>query len=396
MTKGCFVFRSFFFAGFECATGFNASGDWIDQVSATHHDKHADEDYQRLRDVGIYAAREAIRWPLVDRRRQYDFSSVEPFLQASRNYGIDVIWDLFHYGYPEDIDIFSNAFPERFADYCYAAAKHLCPQSDGVCYFTPVNEPSFFAWAGGDAGRFAPHCRGRSQELKVQVIRAAIAGINAIRSVMPEARMINVDPICRIVPPIDRPDLAAEAEHYNQNVVFEAWDMLSGRLFPELGGSREHLDIVGVNYYWTNQWEIGKPEVALFEDDPRLASLRTLIHGVWERYGGELLITETAHVNEKRAGWINYIAEEAEALLDEGVPLRGICLYPILGMPEWHEPERWTPMGLWDIVHRQATLCRELCNPMFEALRLAQRLEVNHWLRRQQPTPMPPTVVVEP
>lgn len=378
------MFRSFFFAGFECATGYNARGEWIDQICATHHDKHVDEDYKRLHEVDIYAAREAVRWPLVDRRGQYDFSSVDPFVDASRKYGIDVVWDLFHYGYPEDIDIFSEAFPKRFADYCYAAAKHLCPRSDSICYFTPVNEPSYLAWAGGDVARFAPHCRGRSQELKIQLIRAAIAGINAIRAVVPNARIVNVDPICRMVAPLDQPELAAQAEYYSEHVVFESWDMLCGRILPELGGSREHLDIVGINYYWTNQWEMAREEVALPEDDPRLVPLRALVRKVWERYAGELLITETAHVNEKRAGWLEYVAKEAEAMLEEGIPLRGVCLYPILGMPEWHDPERWTPMGLWDIVDNRQTLSRELCSPMYEALRFAQRLEVRHWLYRQQ------------
>ena len=104
------MFRSFFFAGFEGATGYNQRGDWFDQVAATHHDRHADADYRRLRDVGILAAREAIRWPLVDQRGRYDFSSVRPFVEASRRYGVDVIWDLFHYGYPEDLDPFSDEF----------------------------------------------------------------------------------------------------------------------------------------------------------------------------------------------------------------------------------------------------------------------------------------------
>src|SRR4051812_37577105 len=256
------MFRSFFFAGFECATGFNARGDWIDQVSATHHDKHADEDYARLTEVGIHAAREAVRWPLVDRRGHYDFSSVEPFLCASQKHEIDVIWDLFHYGYPEDLDIFSEDFIGRFADYCYATAKHLCPFSE-TCYFTPINEPSYFSWAAGDMARFAPHCRGRARELKVQLIRAAIAGINAIWSASPQARIVNVDPVCRVVAPGDRPDLVGAAEAYNEQAVYEGWDMLCGRLLPELGGSRKHLDIVGVNYYWTNQWELGRDEVAL-------------------------------------------------------------------------------------------------------------------------------------
>jgi len=169
-----------------------------------------------------------------------------------------------------------------------------------------------------------------------------------------------------------------EAEAYNERAVYEGWDMLCGLLRPEWGGSRKHLDIVGVNYYWTNQWELGRDEVALAETDPRLLPLRELVGRVWKRYGGELLITETAHVSEKRAGWIDYVAQEAEALLDEGIPLRGVCLYPILGMPEWHEPERWTSMGLWDLVLNQQTLSREICSPMYEALRFAQRLEERH------------------
>jgi hypothetical protein len=376
------MFRSFFIAGFECATGFNARGDWIDQVSATHHDKHADEDYCRLKDVGIFAAREAVRWPLVDRRGKYDFASLEPFLAASHKHNIDVIWDLFHYGYPEDLDIFSDEFVRRFADYCYEAAKHLCPFSE-TCYFTPINEPSYFSWAAGDAARFAPHCRGRATELKVQLIRAAIQGINAIWSVAPHARIVNADPLCRVVAPADKPEMAPAAEIYNDRAVYECWDMLCGRVLPELGGSRKHLDIVGVNYYWTNQWELGRDEVALDEADPRLVPLRTLIAQVSRRYGGDLLITETSHVSEKRAGWIEYVANEAEALLDDGIPLGGVCLYPILGMPEWHEPERWTAMGLWDIVHTQQALNREICSPMYEALRFAQRLEERHRLLRE-------------
>ena len=62
------------------------------------------------------------------------------------------------------------------------------------------------------------------------------------------------------------------------------------------------------------------------------------------------------HVGEQRAPWLFEAAFAAEALLLEGVQLRGLCLYPILGMPEWHEPDVWTPMGLWDpVCHRDAT-----------------------------------------
>jgi hypothetical protein len=60
------------------------------------------------------------------------------------------------------------------------------------------------------------------------------------------------------------------------------------------------------------------------------------------------------------------------------VPLRGVCLYPILGMPEWHAPHVWALMGLWDLVRGQSTLHRQLFSPMLDALRVAQRLEGAH------------------
>jgi hypothetical protein len=369
------LFRSFFFAGFEGTACYNARHEWIDQIVSTEHDHQLDGDYRRLREVGLCATREAIRWPLVDRHGRHDFSSAQPFLEASRRHGLEVIWDLFHYGYPADLDPFSDEFVRRFAAYCHAAARFVDAHTDGTCYFTPVNEPSFFAWAGGEVGRFAPHCRGRGSELKVALVRAAIAGINAIHDAVPAARIVNVDPLCRVVPPAADAQRRSEVHDFNHRAVFEAWDMIAGRVRPELGGSRRHLDIIGVNYYWTNQWELGREERPLGLDDPRRLPLATLLRRVWQRYHADFLLTETAHVGDMRSIWMRCMAEECEELLDDGVPLRGACLYPILGMPEWHEPETWTRMGLWDVVPRGGRLERVAHEPMLEGLRAAQRLE---------------------
>jgi beta-glucosidase/6-phospho-beta-glucosidase/beta-galactosidase len=369
------LFESFFFAGFEGTMAINVHGQWIDQITATAHDRHADEDYRRLREVGLFAARDSIRWPRVDQRGRCDFSSARPLVEASRRHGIAVIWDLFHYGYPSDLDPFTDEFVKRFAGYCYEAALFIRAHQDGPYYFTPVNEPSFLAWAGGEVARFAPHRRGIGPELKVALVRAAIAGINAIHAAVPNARIVNVDPICRVVAPRDANVPHGDAMDFNRRAVFEAWDMLSGRLYPELGGSRDHLDIVGVNYYWTNQWEIGHEQQPLALDDPRRVSLATLLRRVWKRYGGELLLTETAHADDMRPIWLTRVAEQCEQLLNEGVPLRGACLYPILGMPEWHEPATWTRMGLWDLHPAADTYERRPYEPMLHALREAQRLD---------------------
>src|SRR5689334_6452350 len=101
------VFESFFFAGFEGTAGWNRAGEWIDQIVATQHDRFVDDDYGRLRHVGLLGARESVRWPLVDHGGRYDFDSLLPFVRASRRHGIPVLWDLFHFGYPPDVDLFS-------------------------------------------------------------------------------------------------------------------------------------------------------------------------------------------------------------------------------------------------------------------------------------------------
>jgi len=363
------MFRSFFLAGFECATGYNRHKQWIDQVEATQHDKYLADDFERVKRAGIHTVREGVRWPLTDKRGKYDFAHLEQIIRAAREKEIDVIFDLFHYGYPADVDLFSEQTAERFADYCHAVARYVVRHHDGPFYFTPVNEPSFMAWAAGEAGLFAPHATGRGPELKYSLIRSAIAGTNAIWDVIPEAQIINVDPVCHVVP--RKPEDEEAAFHYNNRVVFESLDMLAGKLSPELGGSDRHLGTIGINYYWNNQWELGGD--TLPDDDERRVPLREILRTVHDRYDTNIFIGETAHAGEMRADWLTYATLEVISLLEDDVPVHGICLYPVLGMPEWHSRDEWTQMGLWDLIKGDnGKLERRLHIPAFDALVEAQ------------------------
>jgi hypothetical protein len=88
------------------------------------------------------------------------------------------------------------------------------------------------------------------------------------------------------------------------------------------------------------------------------------------------MITETSHIGDKRGPWLREVLCCSEELLGEGLPLRGVCLYPILGMPEWHDREVWTPMGLWDPQqHKNPGAGRVLCQPMADALQSRERVE---------------------
>ena len=83
------MFRSFWQTGFELASHINGLGACVDMLAATQHVEPADADYARLRTVGIQAARDGVRCPLVERQGQDEFSSVAPVMAATAPAGRD-------------------------------------------------------------------------------------------------------------------------------------------------------------------------------------------------------------------------------------------------------------------------------------------------------------------
>jgi beta-glucosidase/6-phospho-beta-glucosidase/beta-galactosidase len=344
------LFRSFWLAGFESACHINRDGARLDLVCATQHDRELEADYARVRELGFRTVRESVRWHLVDRGRRLDFSTVRPMLEAARREGVQILWTLCHYGWPDDVDLLSAGFIERFARYCGAMARLVSETGDEVPFYTPINEISFFAWAAGEVGYMHPFLRGRGAELKRQLVRAAIAGMEAVLQVEPRARFIHVDPLIHVVTPTGHPELARAAADQRASQ-FDTWDMLAGGLHPEVGGRPGYLDVIGVNFYHANEWEY--PDRRLrWEDrprDPRWIPLRLLLAEVHTRYGRPMLISETSHFGAGRGRWLREVAEEANAARAAGVPLEGLCLYPVIDRPDWDDPMHWHNSGLWDL-----------------------------------------------
>lgn len=369
MTSHPGIFPTFFLSGFECSTFL-----WKDRrrrnlVAETRHDSHAMEDYRILHDLGIAVAREGIPWPLVDRQGRLDFSSVDVLINAMNANKMIPIWDLCHYGYPDDLDPFSPAFTERFATYCRATAQYVVPRVRGPHFFTPINEITFFSFCGGEWGWVAPYCNSREDRMRLRVAlcRAAIAGAKAIREVDPEARMVHMDPLVHVVAPRDRPDQIEAARHETCVDTFLAWDMLCGREHPELGGSPEILDIVGANNYSFGQMEYREhgPHAALAPDDDRIVPLCEMLDSVWQRYRRPMIIGETSGMGAGRADWLCDVMEESLAAVERGMDLQGICLFPAVDMPDWHTGA-WLHNGLCDLVEQNGDL-RRVPDPAYVA-----------------------------
>jgi beta-glucosidase/6-phospho-beta-glucosidase/beta-galactosidase len=382
------LFDSYFLGGFECSTHRRRRGRRLDLLAMTGHDRAVAQDYRWMVQHGIRTVRDGLRWHLIETSSgRYDWSSFLPMLHASRDVGVQVIWDLCHYGWPDDIDIWTPAFVERFSRFAGAVARLIRDETDATPFFCPVNEISYWAWAGAEVARFNPLSRRRGSELKQQLVRAAIAAIEAIWSVDSRARIVQVDPVIHIIARADRPQDRKPAEDHRR-AQFQAWDMLAGRLWPGLGGQPKYLDILGVNYYSTNQWFLGGGTIELGR--PRYRPFREILAEVYERYKRPLFVAETGAESEARAPWLRYVGGEVRAAVEAGIPVEGICLYPITDYPGWTNG-RHCRVGLLGLLDRQGR--RAVYQPLADELSRQQAMFDGLFRNREQRGDMADVVV---
>ena len=316
-------FRSFFAGGFECATHRRPDRQQIDVIHRTRHDVLAETDYRLLQQVGIATVRDGLRWHRIEQQPGvYDWSSFLPMLQASISTGTQVIWDLCHWGLPHDIDIFSPAFSDRFAAYARAAALLIRAHTDTVPFF------------------------------------------HAIRGVSPAARFIQPEPIINIAADPNKPEESVAADRHTA-AQYEAWDWLqAGNSETESG-----LDIIGINYYWNNQWIHQGERASLGHLQHR--PLHQMILEVWNRYRRPIFISETGAESGAGAGWLGYVSAEIRQALRHGVDLVGLCFYPVMDYPGWDD-DRHCGCGLIEI--SEDWTARQLRPDLVAELRSQQRL----------------------
>ncbi len=357
-------FSSFWMGGYEGADHINGRGEHLDMVRATGHADRLDQDYRRARLLGIRTVRESIGWRLTEvADGQFDFSRAIAMAMAAQRQGVQILWTLMHYGVPPGLTLLDDALVPRFARFAAEAARVLAPLCPGPRFYTPINEISFLSWAASASDAMGPagsppearqpdleeDSRVSGFQIKRRLVRAALAGIRAIREVDPQARFLHVEPVVHVVPPPDQPEFRTQADRISA-FQWQAFDMLAGRMEPELGGHPEALDCLGLNHYHSSQWETpSEKRLAWHLRDPRRQPLADLLEAVWRRYHRPLIVAETGHIGVGRAAWLQEIAGEAQRAHARGVPLGGVCLYPMLDRPDWHDSRVWHRSGLWHV-----------------------------------------------
>lgn len=337
-TESSSPYQSFWMGGFEGADHINAKQDRLDMVQGSGHDVHLKEDYSRLSQMGIRTVRESIGWRTVrpTLNDAHDVTRILEFAKAAKREGIQIIWTFMHYGTPEGVTLEDDSFIDHFVDYAVKMAHVLKPFSK-TPIFNLINEISYLSWAVAHTDFMHPYRDPLDgYEIKQRLVKAVVKAATEIKKMIPGARFLHVEPIMHVAAPIDKPELTEEAEKF-KSYQWQTFDLL---------WDAGMLDLIGVNYYYNGQIEFNGEALCWKTPDPRRIPFSKMLEAVWERYGQPLIISETGHFDDERAKWLDEVLGEVKQALDAGIPVQGVCIYPILDRPCWHDPDMFIRTGL--------------------------------------------------
>lgn len=342
------TFNSFFMAGFECADHINKHGLRINLQKITQHDLRIYEDYERLKDLNIAVVREGICWSEIEKEPYvFDFSRLIPFYEVAKQNQIQIIWDLCHFGFPDDLSPLHPQFTSRFEALAKQFCLFHCQYSSAPLWVIPINEISFLSWLSGEAQGTVPFATNNGWEIKYDLCKASIAAIKIIRDILPSAKILVAEPLIKVHDSIENPNPEQAQEHHEYQ--YQAVDILLGKICPELGGQPDMIDFIGINYYSNNQWTIDRETLVWPDPMKKRTKFSALLREIYERYQLPMLISETGNDGEHRSKWLKEIVKECHLAVEEGVDLRGICLYPIIDRPDWDNLSFYHQSGAWEL-----------------------------------------------
>jgi dTDP-4-dehydrorhamnose reductase len=358
-------------AGVECTV--NRVGDqYFDQLERNGHASRLD-DLDLFAELGIRAIRYPVLWERTapDGVEKADWSWADERLGRLRELGIRPIVGLVHHGSgPHHTSLVDPSFPEKLAEFARAVAERY-PWVDS---YTPVNEPLTTARFSGLYGFWYPHGRDGLTFARALLTecRATILSMQAIREVNPAAQLVQTEDLGKTH---STPLLAYQAEFENERR-WLSFDLLCGRVarsslmwkyLRDLGINEAELDwflenpcppdVLGINHYVTSErflderteryptWSHGGNGKHNYADVEAVrvcaegtAGPHALMKETWERYGLPLAVTEV-HIGctrEEQLRWLKEVWDEAVSLQHEGVDVRAVTAWSLLGAYDWN------------------------------------------------------------
>ena len=358
-------------AGVECTVN-RVRDQYFDQLAQNGHDERL-SDLDLFAELGVRALRFPVLWERTapESPEQADWSWADTRLARLRELGIRPIVGLVHHGSgPAHTSLVDPEFPNKLAAYARAVAERY-PHLDA---YTPVNEPLTTARFSGLYGLWYPH--GRDHRTFITALlnecRAVALSMRAIREVNSQALLIQTEDLGKAY---STPRRSYQAQFENE-LRWLTFDLLTGRVGREhpmweyfrLSGIPESEiewfaenpcppDIIGVNHYVTSERFLdhrlerypscthGGNEFHRYADVEAvrvcaegLAGARTLLRETWDRYALPLAVTEVhlGCTREEQLRWFAEIHRGVCELKDEGVDVRALTAWSLLGAYDWN------------------------------------------------------------
>ncbi|MBK0392449.1 family 1 glycosylhydrolase [Ramlibacter algicola] len=414
--------------GYECT---------VNRVGDAFHDQTLLGGHQdRIGDLELFAGLglKSLRYPALWERMapspggECDFQWTDERLPELRRLGINPILTLCHHGSgPAHTSLLEDSFATGLAQHAAAVAERYPWVRD----YTPVNEPLTTARFSALYGFWYPHAR--DERLcwiaLLNEIDATRLAMREIRRVNPEARLVQTDDLgyCHATPPLQE-----DADFQNERR-WLGWDLLCGRVVPghalwdrlcahglegrlrRIAGDPCPPDVVGINHYLSSERLVdhrieryghrsiadravgsykGVPLVdvdAIRHRDEGVVGLPNLLRQAWDRYRLPVAVTECHNgaTRDEQVRWFVEVWRSAQQLRDEGVDLRAVTAWALLGSYDWnrmvtHFVGHYEP-GVFDVRDgnarptRMATVLQDLAAGRDPA---APALEVPGWWRR--------------
>ncbi|HML20228.1 MAG TPA: beta-galactosidase [Aggregatilinea sp.] len=312
-----------------------------DEIALTQHDTRLADDYRLLTSIGCAGVRDAARWYVTHPGPgQFDWSWLDRVIAAAEEAGITLYLDLWHYGYPDWLDLMSADAPAHFAEF----ARQIALRYPGLDYYCICNEPTLLVECSGQTGRWRPFLKQDDPTaFRQQICRMIIAASRAVLDVRPDARLV-------LPEPWHATDRRSED---NQAAVL---DTVMGLRDAHLGGSSEYVQVVGLNHY----------------RDSTLPPFHRLILNAQARWPGkELWVTETSGppIGWQQAEWFWWMLAETRLANLSGANVPVFTWAPVFSMLDWDDETLRLDNGVWRLTADGSRLPNDY---MLDAIRLAQ------------------------
>jgi dTDP-4-dehydrorhamnose reductase len=366
LTKGIEVW-----GGIECTIN-RVNDQYFDQLDYAGH-YNSEHDIELIAELGIKKIRYPVLWEKhqPNKDSQIDWSFTERNLEKLKSNGIDVIAGLVHHGSgPAYVDMLNDTFVNGLVSYAIKVAEKF----PWVNYYTPVNEPLTTARFCGLYGVWHPH---RSDDksfcrILINECKATILAIQGIRKINPGAKLVQTDDLGKIhSTPLLK--YQADFENHRRWLAFDLlcgrvsrghalWDYLlsSGIKYKELQFFIENScepDVMGFNHYLTSERYLDEnvenypPHTHGGNFHYRYADVEAvrvghicpdgpynLLKQAWDRYHLPIAVTEV-HLyctREEQMRWLSTIWDAANQLNNEGVNIKAITPWSLLGSFGWN------------------------------------------------------------